>query len=235
MTRDDSPGSSEVGTLATTPLPQLLSTLADAGRTGLLEIDGGSEIWLVDGRIGLASTASSPPLEAVLYGAGLGGRDEIRRALEPSANGAMDAMIEADPAAADALSRLVHEHSLNALFEMLVPSAAAFRLVPELRNALEDRFAEDTTALLELAERRVEIWRRIAATIPSTAAAFRLAPRFADGVEERVVTADEWRYLAMLDGSMTVADMITRTGESAFRVCSTLYRLTLEGLVVEAR
>ncbi|MFV0258748.1 MAG: DUF4388 domain-containing protein [Acidimicrobiales bacterium] len=235
MTLDDAPGSREVGTLATTPLPQLLTTLADTGRTGRVEIDGGSEIWLVDGRISLASTPTSPSLEALLYGAGLAGRDDIRRALDPSAAGVLDALLDANPDAVDVLNRVVHEHSLNAVFEMLVPSDAAYRVVPEARNPLEDRFAEDTVGLLELAQQRVERWRRIAATIPSTAAAFRLAPRLGEGVEERVVTADEWRYLAMLDGTMTVAEMITRTGESAFRVCSTLYRLTLEGVVEEAR
>ena len=47
------------------------------------------------------------------------------------------------------------------------------------------------------------------------------------------MTADEWRYLSLLDSHRSVADVITETGESAFRVCTSLYRLLLEGLIEE--
>jgi hypothetical protein len=233
------------GTLAATPLPALLATLAADARTGVLRIGGDgaahhSEVWLSGGRTYLIVASSSPPLSHVLYGAGLGPTGRIEQALTPaSGNGdgteraPMDVLLADHPEAEGPLRRLLHEHNLSSLFEMLVPSEAPYQFEAGCRHPLGDRFAEDTAGLVDQAERRVVIWRRIAARIPSTAVVFKLATGLPDGAGDRLVTADEWRFLACLDGRNTVADVISQTGESAFRVCSTLYRLLLENLIVD--
>ena len=225
------------GNLGETPLPVLLSTLSGDSRSGRLEIDGGSSIWLTDGEVYLAATASSPDLAKVLYDGKVGPPEVIDAALAADAADGptgLDVLLAQAPESAAVLQRLLHEHNLNSLFEMLVPSDAAYRFHPAERHALGDRFAEDTLDLLGKAQHRVEIWRRIATRIPSTAAVFVLSNQLPDEIDERVVTADEWRFLAMLNGRNTVADVINGTGESAFRVCSTLYRLLLEDMIVEA-
>lgn len=225
------------GNLGETPLPVLLSTLAGEGRSGRLEIDGGSSIWLTGGEVYLATTASSPDLAKVLYDGKVGPPEVIDAALAADVDDGptgLDVLLAQAPESAAILQRLLHEHNLNSLFEMLVPSDASFLFRPSLRHPLGDRFAEDTLDLLGKAQHRVEIWRRIATRIPSTSAVFIMAARLPDEIDERVVTADEWRFLATLNGRNTVADVINGTGESAFRVCSTLYRLLLEDMIVEA-
>lgn len=191
-------------------------------------------MWLSGGQIYLAQTAASPDLASVLFAAELGTVAEIGSHLADASTSGVDALIEAHPGSEPAVKRLVHEYNLSALFEMLVPSEAAFSFEPDASHPLGDAYAESTAELIEQATGRVEIWRRIASRIPSTSAVFALETSFPPDAEERVVTADEWRFLSRLNGRNTVADVITQTGESAFRVCSVLYRLLLEDLIVEA-
>ena len=222
------------GSLASTPLLQLLSELAAGAATGSVRVDGGSEIWLSEGRIYLVQTAGSPDLASVLFAADLGTVAEIGGHLADGSNSGLAALIAAHPGSERAVARLLHEFNLSALFEMLVPSEAAYHFEPGAIHPLGDDYAEGTAELIEQATGRVEIWRRIASRIPSTSAIFALETSFPSDSEERVVTADEWRFLSRLNGRNTVADVITETGESAFRVCSVLYRLLLEDLIVEA-
>ncbi len=228
------------GSLDVTALPALLRSLADAERTGVLRIEGGPEVWLHQGRTCLALTPTSPDLAKVLFDGDLGSPEAIAAALRqpPGADGhgpsGVDRLLAERPEAEAAVKLLIREVSLNTLFELLVPSRAGYRFEAGLVHPLGARFADDTRTLLAAARQRVEIWRRIAARIPSTAAVFVLAPELPEAQEERLVTVDEWRFLARLDGRHSVADLIAETGQSAFRVCSSLYRLLLEELITEA-
>lgn len=222
------------GSLATTPLPALLARVAGQRFTGALVIENRGDVWLADGRTYLATTPTSPDLSAVLA-------DPVSStpsAAPPAPAGApgvsVDDIVVQHPGVENYLRRLLHEHSLNALFEILVATDATYRIEPGVTHPIGPRFAEDTGELVAKAEQRLGIWRRIATRIPTTGAVFTLSTALPPGTEERVITADEWRFLSRLDGRNTVADIVTDTGESAFRVCSVLYRLLLEGLVVEA-
>ena len=223
------------GNLRDFPLAALMRSLASRERTGVLTLGNGSEIWFSAGQVYLATVAGSSALSAVLYGAKIGSLDEIEAIFEDRQDevSVLDQVLTVKPEVEPLIRRLLHEYNLNSLFELLVPSDTPFSFESDRFHRLGDRLAVDTTTLMAQAEHRVEIWRRIASRIPSTTAVFRLAPSLPDANFERMVTSDEWRYIAQLDGNQTVADVITQTGESAFRVCSTLYRLLLENLVEE--
>ncbi len=223
------------GNLKDFPLAALMRSLESKSRTGALSLAGGGEIWFSDGKVYLATTNEGSPLSAVLFGADVGALSDIEAlfALPDTEPTVLDQVLTARPECEPLIRRLLHEYNLNSLFELLVPTEAAFTFEAGRSHRLGDRLAGDTGTLLAQAEHRVEIWRRIASRIPSTSAAFRLAASLPDSNFERLVTADEWVYLAKLNGRTTVADIITLTGESAFRVCSTLYRLLLEGLIEE--
>ena len=124
-------------------------------------------------------------------------------------------------------------HGAAGLFELLVPSQEDFIFTPAVVHPLGAEFSESTADLIAQARQRLDIWREIAVRIPNTEVKFRLCPELPDRSDEKVITADEWRYLSLLDGKATVADVITKTGSSAFRVCSALYRLALEDLITE--
>ena len=227
------------GTLSATPLSTVLTTIAGQGRSGVLKIEDLGEIWFHQGRTYLAATPSSPDLADVLFDGEVGSSDAIADALGPGANGepvdsAVDQLLAQHPESEDVLMRLFHEFNLNSLFEMLVPNDAPYTFKTDLVHPVGTRFAEDTPALIKKAEQRTELWRRIAVRIPSTSAVFTLCPSLPAQADERLVTSDEWRFLSQLNGRNTVADVITRTGESAFRVCSSLYRMLLQDLIEEA-
>ncbi len=224
------------GSLGDFPLAALMRSLESRRRTGALSLADGGEIWFSDGQVYLATNREGSPLSAVLYGAEIGNLDEIERLFAESDDHepVLDQVLSARPERETLLRRLLHEYNLNSLFELLVPSEAGFSFESGRSHRLGDRLASDTGTLLAQAEHRIEIWRMIAGRIPSTSTTFRLAPAMPDFRFERVVTADEWQYLAHLDGRTSVAEVITATGESAFRVCSTLYRLLLEGLIEES-
>lgn len=224
------------GSLKEFPLATLLQSLANRRRTGALTLEDGSEIWFSDGQIYLATSAKGSPISAVLFGAEAASMRDIESmfASENEEGSVIEQLLGSRPQAEPAIRRLLHEYNLNALFEMLVPSGASFSFESNRRHKLGDHFAHDTATLLAQAQQRLDIWRKIAERIPSTNAVFQLATTLPDNAVDRLVTADEWRYLALINGRNTVADIITATGESAFRVCSTLYRMLLERIVDES-
>lgn len=223
------------GTLADLPLDAVLGSLAQHSRSGVLRVgtaESASSIWMHEGRIYYIEKPGGHEAVAVLFGGGIGSIEEIEGLLARGDAAAGLAAGGVDERSA--LARLLHEHNLNLLFELLVPSQAPFVFEPDEMHPVGPHFAEETTGLVEQAKRRLEIWAEIASSIPNTGAIFTLATTLPDGADERVVTADEWRYLSLLDGRRTVADVISLTQMSAFRVVSALYRMLLEGLIDES-
>lgn len=213
----------------------MLSDLAASQSTGQLQIGSHSEIWTEHGNIYLVRTPSSPQVGDVLFGANVASVGRIAELLaDQSGTPAAQALAEMAPESAQILGRLLHEHNLNGLFELLVPSEEDFVFTHDVVHRLGGYFGEPTEDLITQARQRLNIWREIAVRIPNTNVVFRLCKELPNHIDEKLITADEWRYLSQLDGKTTVADVITRTGSSAFRVCSALYRLALEDLITEA-
>ncbi len=223
------------GTLADLPLDAVLASLAQHERTGVLRVGTSqppAEVWIDNGRIYYLTKPGGTEPVAVLFAGGIGSIEEIEALLTRGDAAAGLAAGGAD--SSSPLARVLHEHNLNILFELLVPSQADFAFEPDLVHPVGPHFAEPVDQLVDQAKRRLEIWAEIAASIPNTGAVFTLATQLPDGADERVVTADEWRYLSLLDGRRTVADVISTTKMSAFRVVSALYRMLLEGLIEES-
>lgn len=220
------------GNLDDTPLKQILDVFDSTGATGVVRLGDQGAVWCSNGRLILATSAASPELADVLYSADVGSLSELHTSLQSSSDVGRR-LKESHPDSSAVVSRLLHEHNLNALFELLVPSSDTYEVEVGGEHPLGTAFAEKLGEVVAQAEQRLSIWRQIAARIPSTAVKFTLAPELPEEQPERIVTADEWRYLSRLDGTRSVSDLITETGESAFRVCSGLYRLLLEGIIVD--
>lgn len=226
-------------TIRDTTISDALPKLAATGFTGVVraQVPSGEragDVWLAGGRLYLAETPSGDDLASVVFGADTGTLEEITAFLADSTGDATAAMAERRPDSIPALARLLHEHNLTAMFELMVSGAETFVIESHLMHPLGPRFAETVEDLLSQADRRLMIWRDIAERIPSTSNRFRLSPELPDGVEERVFDADEWRYLALIGGGRSVAELIDDTGERAFRIMTSLYRLLLEGVITDA-
>lgn len=220
------------GSLAEMPLREIVLQLSEQRATGALRIRDGGAIWMSDGRIYLAQSAQGPRIADVLFGASVGTLSEINAALNGAGQTtAVDTLLANHAARGPVLERLIHEANLTAMFELLVPSGEQFSFDEGATHRLGTRFSESSNSLLDQATRRLDIWKQIAHKIPNTGVKFALNSDLPS--DEQLISNDEWRYLAMLDGRTSVADVISRTGESAFRVCSGLYRLLLEDLIHE--
>lgn len=220
------------GSLAEEPLSDVLLQLAENRATGALRIRNGGAVWLAEGRIYLAQSAQGPRVADVLFGADVGTLADINSALNGAGSqSALDTLLSGNQERAQVLERLIHEANLSAMFELLVPSKEQFTFDEGATHRLGTAFSEPAAALVDQAQRRLEIWKKIAKRIPNTSVKFGLNPTLPG--DEQVITNDEWRYLALLDGRTTVAAVIAETGDSAFRVCSGLYRLLLEDLIHE--
>jgi hypothetical protein len=191
-------------------------------------------LWLADGRIYLAQSAQGPRIADVLFGANVGSLADVNAALNGAGStSALDTLLEDHPDRGPVLERLIHEANLTALFELLVPSDEAFTFDEGATHRLGTVFSESAAGLLDQAARRLDIWKQIAKRIPNTSVVFGLNPDLPG--EEQLISNDEWRYLALLDGRTSVSEVISRTGDSAFRVCTGLYRLLLEDLIHEIK
>lgn len=224
------------------PLVETIALLAERHASGVLRLGPRGDVWFADGRITLAVGPSSPDLAGVLVDAEVGDEQELRSLLdgrrlgdERGAEAPLERLLDQHPEAHERLQRLLHEYKLNSLFDMLVPGATEADFEDGAVHPLGPRFGEHALDLVNKAAARMELWRRIALRIPSTTAVLVWSAELPEQVPWRQVTSDEWRYLACLDGTQSVAEVINHTGDSAFRVCSALYRMLLEGLIEERK
>lgn len=200
----------------------------------MLQVGDAGRIWFDAGRLYLVEIEGGAAVAEVLYGAGAAPLEEIESMLTDPGASVGSALATRYPDTAPVLARLLHEHNLNGLFELLMPGEVTTEFTSGTSHPVGSAFGDSVVDLVDQVDRRLEVWRKIATRISSTGAAFRLAPVLPDGGEERLITADEWRYLALLDGTRSVADVVAETKQSGFRVTSTLYRLLLEGLIEES-
>jgi len=230
------PGTSLTGSFATLPLPDLLGFLEARARTGVLAVDGGvaASLTLVEGAVVLGLSADGPSLRQVLIGSGLvdSAGWSAAEAGARTAGSIGEALIAGgvDPAR---LEHVLREQCIGVVFELLLPDAATFEFADGETHPIGDRFRFPPAELVAEARHRIDGWRPIARSVPSTAAVLRPVRHLA--TDEVTVGASDWTVLALLDGHRTVADLIAELGVSAFVVCAQLHRLREAGLVEQVR
>jgi hypothetical protein len=227
-----SPRAALSGSLLELPLTALLPLLAAKQRQGVVELSGASAgVVVVDeGALTLALADEGPTLQQVIVGSGIASADGWEHAFSASlrGDGIADALITggADP---ELLEIVLREQTIGALFEFILPSETEFVFLEGATHPLGSRFRFDSAEMLDAAADRVDGWKVIAETIPSTAMVMRLTPELAESTI--TITAEDWRILARVDGHTTVADLIRALGMSAFTVCGVLHRLANAGCV----
>ncbi len=223
-----------VGNLKEWPLEEIIESLAATSKTGLIQISN-SHIWFHQGAIYLVETPNSPKLSAVLFNADVGTLAEIEgRFTSPLESGSViDQLMAEYPNSSEQLKLVVNEYNLSGLLELLLPSEGEFVIMPEKLHRLGHTLAQDANQFVRQCKQRLSIWKNIATAVPSTDAVFVLQHEFPEGAPKRTFSADEWKFISRLDGNNTVEDLVIQTQDSAFRVCTSLYRLMLEGVVVE--
>ncbi len=120
----------------------------------------------------------------------------------------------------------MREQTVMTLFEFAVPGDDRFSFFDAAEDPPEpitSGFAVEE--LLYQVDERVQAWREIATTVPSTSAVFGLSPSLPPGISEVRLGAADWRILAAADGHRSVGAMVELLGADAFAVCSAVHRL----------
>jgi hypothetical protein len=122
----------------------------------------------------------------------------------------------------------VHDRIVDTLFELMVTGESFEFCRGDTAEESGASFAV-SDVVAEAAE-RVEQWKAIATTIPSTAAVLRLSPQLPGRRTKCTVTAQEWEVLALLDGRRPVADVMRAVGRNSFDVMATMHHFVDTGL-----
>lgn len=220
------------GSLHAVTVGQVLESLADAGRTGLVRFHGDDQriVGLAQGRIYLATSATGPSLHQIVVGSGAtpeaawtdasASRAEIAAALDD------DERVDSRR-----LRAVIHEHVVSTVVELLVPGTERYEFLADQTHQLGTRFCFPVAEVLADAGRRLSTWRSISGTLPSTATRVRRSPTLPPGTTSESLTAVEWQVLMAMPTEGTVAEVIAASGLSAFTVFDVLHRLVRRGLV----
>jgi hypothetical protein len=223
-----------VGSTAQMPALELLRALARAGSSGLLRIGSTRPIWaaVADGDLVVAGLAVGPTIADAHRAARQLG-DEPPRDLAPRGGGHDLALLTqlAESGRAADLGPIVRDHTVDAVFQMLVPSVEDYSFQPGPSIPLARHLHFPMEEIIGAAQDRVQQWAEIASSVPSTKAVFRPRRRLADGIEAVTVDRSDWAVLAVLDGRRSVAQTIAATGRGSFEVCSALHRLHQAGVI----
>jgi hypothetical protein len=228
-----SPAAALTGSLRELELAEILEWVAVAGRDGVVEFRGAAPALLAlhRGDIVVALADDGPSIHQTMVGSGVATEEMWDEAHRSSLRGSTlaDALVEAgaDP---DRLDAALFDQSAGTVMELLLPSDTTFAFLPGATHPVGHRYRHPAGEVIAEARRRVEAWKDISGTIPSTALVMRLAPE-PPGERSVTVDADDWRVLARVDGHRSVADVISELGMSAFTVCAVLHRLAGQGLV----
>jgi hypothetical protein len=225
------------GTLDLFGLADLLRMLASTGKQGGLELrhDGATGgVWLVDGGVAWASSRPGPaPLARRLRGLGAVDQDTLDEAVRHASAGRSltAALLEAGAVGAERLDQIAREHVVDELFDLARWSEGSFRF--EQGEAPPEALDPPATVeeLLAETERRLAAWPEIAGRVPGRAARLSLPPAPPSDAGQVTVGADEWRFLAAVGGSRTVADLVDQAGQGEFRTCQALAAMVGRGLL----
>ena len=230
-----------VGTLTDLPLPDLLGFLTASGQTGAVHFSGPvpAEVHLEDGRVVFADTHGDPSLERHLVAAGLAAA-AVSTATAAAGRGVpwADALVDAGVPAVEVRGAL-YDHTVNALFELLVASDDEFSFEAgaesiEPGSRVGGRFPMELESLLADAERRRRRWATISASVPSTALVLRIAPALPAATTSVTLSADDWTVLASLDGRRMLSDTVRDLGRTSFSVCETAHRRLGDAVIERA-
>lgn len=235
-----SAGSGLEGRLDEVQFADVLRLLQASRQEGTLHLGGeaGTVVVVAPDEVRLAAVGVDEGLRQAVVGAGVAESDvwdaAVSATVGSSDGGSAIGHLVGAGVDADRLRSRLYEHTVSTLFELLLPSDAPFHFTRGESHpfAVEPGFPFDD--VLADVRRRVEEWREIATSIPSTTMVLRMAPRLPLSSGPVTVTPEEFELLALLDGRRDVADLIQLTGMSAFRVLTLLHRLTTAGAVETA-
>jgi hypothetical protein len=220
------------GSLHSATVGEVIQALAGEGRTGLLRFHGDAPriVALADGLIYLATSATGPSIHQIVVGSGAAPEAAWNEA-GGSPVGIAGALDDDERVDSDRLRTVLQEHVVSTLAELLAPGTERYEFLADQTHQLGARFCFPVDELLTDAERRLDTWRSISSTLPSTGTRVRRSPTLPRDSVSATLSAVEWQVLSAMPADGTVAQVIATSGLSAFTVFDVLHRLVRRGLV----
>ncbi|MCP3910464.1 MAG: DUF4388 domain-containing protein [Actinomycetia bacterium] len=225
------------GSLQEFPLGDLLRFLANAGRTGCLEVGAGPDghVWLHRGRIYFAHLGPGHHLIDIFRRARA---ITEAQALEVSATGGLLApgsgarlMNEARDGG-DRLRHAVLDLAVDTVFQLLAAPGVSFVFRPDTLHPFGPVLTYEIETILDDAARRLEEWKLIADELPATNSVLTMPLELPESVVGAALTRDEWTVLAACDGRRDLGEVMTITGLRPLDVMRLTHHLVRSGRLV---
>ncbi len=221
------------GTLQDFGAEEILQFLAGTKQSGALVLSGDctGTVWFAEGEVYGADATTNLPLQDAFIATGLVTPEQWQAAWTEASDGtplatALEEHASLDRAQAD---RLVESRIIDAVFELIVTSAADFEFRGGERHPLVGGRNHTVEELIAASRERLERWREVATVLPSIAAVVAIAADVPSDAPDLVLSPTDWSVVAHLDGRRSIADITRLLGASAFDVCATLHRLVIAG------
>ncbi len=213
---------------------QLLILTSKTGGLHLYRPGGAGSVHFTAGSVTAASSDDRrQTLARRLVGAGAVAEDALEAAVAAAGARPATSLVRAlhDSGAVDpeALPGLLSEHVVDAVFDLLRwPDGDFSFLVGETSpDQLDGGVAAD--AVLAEARRRVESWSQLGALVPTPESVVSLS---VVPPTDPVLSRDEWRLLALVDGRRPVRELVGLSGRGEYGVYAAVAALVERGLVV---
>lgn len=236
------------GDLSTLQLADLLQSLENGAKSGLLGVhgpDGERRLYFKDGKLALFASEGRPALVEVLVACGVLSEKQLeaaRRKRRGTRRSLGQTLVEERRITADELRGIAEARLLDEACELVAAENEAFRFEegPPPRGVFdpEERRLDLAIAsgpLLMESARREDHWRLIRARIPSDSAHYLPARDPGRGPQAEAAEPLREVLLARLDGTRSVAEAMARFPHQRFEAYRLLAELVEAGSVRMAR
>lgn len=216
------------GTLEVFPLEEVLRLVARSHTDGCLRVvnDQEGRIYIENGSLSYATVEPDETLRSRLIASGLATEETLSR-LDVSRSPLTEALSAS--VAPSALTELVREQSVEALYRIRKPAAGSFEFLVDTHPRYATGQSFDIETVISEAERRASEWADIESVVPDLTVPWRMVPSLE---EESVNLSDTaWRFLAAMDGSCAVDALAERLGITRFQTARRMAELGRARLV----
>jgi Domain of unknown function (DUF4388) len=214
------------GSLHFGSLTDLLLLLEASGQSGVLKLDGESELWFHDGQISYANYLGCPPLRAALVGYRIIDAAQWEEAVLADTGEGTGAVLDAIPGISrDRLRMVLRERIVDTVTPYLALAGIACEFDAGRYHHFGPLCRVPVDVVLAEAAMRRRQWREIAKLVPTLTC----VPR-RSGLDAHIGVEHAW-LLGHIDGERTVGELAHVSGASAYSVSTTLHRLVTAGAV----
>lgn len=216
------------GTLEIFPLEEVLRLLARSRQNGCLRVDGAGSgrIYMESGSMTYASVEPDEAIRDHLVASGVASEEGLSR-LDVSGGALPEAL--APSSAASALTDLIREQCVEALYRIRRPAAGEFQFLIDAHPRYPTGQAFDVETIISESDRRASEWADIETVVPDLGTPWRMVPEIDEDSVNLSDTA--WRFLAAMDGACAVDELASRLGITTFQTARRMAELSRAKLV----